>query len=60
MRIDWNDKAAVIAYATAMAEKHRCEQLVVKYPNRSNYNITHFDNPRWRAEGATIVAHIKR
>jgi hypothetical protein len=37
MRIDWMDKAAVVAFANRLGTG----QTVFKHPDRSNYNITH-------------------
>ena len=49
-KLDWTDLDVVIAYAKRLGK----DQVVVKHPNRANYNITFASCPE-RYEGAEIL-----
>lgn len=50
MKIDWNDKNVVIAYAKKLGKG----MTVFKHPDRRNFNITHTEVPK-RYEGCEVV-----
>lgn len=52
-KVDWNDKSSVIAYAKTGGCK--IPQVVLKHPDRANYNITFKERtdrykPEWVVE----------
>ena len=49
--LDWFSKDSVIKYATSLGHG----VSVVKYPGRSNYNITHTTNEGRLPDGVEIV-----
>lgn len=52
-RTDWNDLASVIAYARRLG----AGMIVLRYPERANFNITHAERERVCMDKGAQILH---